>query len=483
MADVPHHRLRPLHRDPLHRLLVKPIRAGHLLPDQQPQLVRPVQIPRIFDLLVLANPIESHRFRQFHVPPQRCVVRRRQPAVLPIPLVQRHPQCVRFPIQYEPVPQQRDRPQRRITFDPVHDLPPPVHQFHQRIDQLRPFWRPQKLVPIVIDPRIGYPDPPRNLRPVHRERIVREHPFPQRQPNSQPHPLFDRAFDPRLDADLPVVPVRHPPQPVNVRRRDHFHPHRLPDPRRSVIPDRVRLPPPILLPPRLGQILRIIKRPHHHVIRPATALHQFRDIGRERHIPPFVPHRQPIVHPNRCLIVHRPKVKQHPLPAGDLRHFHLSPIPNRLVEPAILHAAQRRLRRKRHIDLPIPLYFLRRPRPPRLIDRKLPLPIQIHPPLPLHLRPRIFMHAPLPRRILLLPVAHNHSCFSPHPTLASPPPPENAGFARARRRHESKSRSTSHSSPPRHSGGSERNWPLPAKRVGRGPSNDLAPVTRASNQW
>ena len=71
-------------------LLREPIGAGHLLPDQQAQPVGPIEIARIFDLLVLADAVEAHRLGQLDVAAQGVVVGRGQPGLRPVALVEHH---------------------------------------------------------------------------------------------------------------------------------------------------------------------------------------------------------------------------------------------------------------------------------------------------------------------------------------------------------------------------------------------------------
>jgi hypothetical protein len=49
---------------------------GHLFPHQQAQLVGPVQVARVLDLLVLAHAVEAHQLGQFDVAPEVLVGRR-----------------------------------------------------------------------------------------------------------------------------------------------------------------------------------------------------------------------------------------------------------------------------------------------------------------------------------------------------------------------------------------------------------------------
>jgi hypothetical protein len=60
---------------------------------RRPELVGPVEIARVLDLLVLAHAVEAHRLGELDVLLQRGVVRRRQQRVGPVALVEHHPQA------------------------------------------------------------------------------------------------------------------------------------------------------------------------------------------------------------------------------------------------------------------------------------------------------------------------------------------------------------------------------------------------------
>ena len=65
------------------------IRAGHVLPDHQAELVAPVIPPVRLDLDVLADAVEAELLHGFDVPAQRLLGRRGVEAVRPESLVQR----------------------------------------------------------------------------------------------------------------------------------------------------------------------------------------------------------------------------------------------------------------------------------------------------------------------------------------------------------------------------------------------------------
>jgi hypothetical protein len=92
MAVVSLHRRHPFARQAFDRPLGEAIGAGHLAPHGEADVVGPIEIAWIFDLLVLAYPVEAHVARELHVAPVGVVVGGRQAAVGPAPLVQHHAQ-------------------------------------------------------------------------------------------------------------------------------------------------------------------------------------------------------------------------------------------------------------------------------------------------------------------------------------------------------------------------------------------------------
>src|SRR5690242_21270041 len=64
------------------------VSGQHFFPYHEAESVRPVQIPGIFNLLVLANAIEPHRPGKLDVTPQRSITWRSHQSVRPIATIQ-----------------------------------------------------------------------------------------------------------------------------------------------------------------------------------------------------------------------------------------------------------------------------------------------------------------------------------------------------------------------------------------------------------
>src|SRR5439155_12297314 len=67
MTVVAIDRVEPFAGDAVDRFPRESVRAWHFIPDEQAEVIRPEQIPRIFELLVFANAVEAHRLRQLDV--------------------------------------------------------------------------------------------------------------------------------------------------------------------------------------------------------------------------------------------------------------------------------------------------------------------------------------------------------------------------------------------------------------------------------
>src|SRR5215208_5864962 len=137
MADVTEQRGGPLPGKTIDATQGEAIGAGHLLPDQETQAIRPVEIPRILDLLVLANAIEPHRLGKLDVAAQSIVIRRRHAAVGPVPLVQDESQLKRAVVQNEPISFDTNRSQRRVAENLVNNLTVRSEEAKRGVDQGR----------------------------------------------------------------------------------------------------------------------------------------------------------------------------------------------------------------------------------------------------------------------------------------------------------------------------------------------------------
>ncbi|MNI72194.1 hypothetical protein D3C73_1281210 [compost metagenome] len=90
MVIIPLHRLNPFLRDPCHIRPGELVGVRHLAPNQQAEPVRPVQITRIFDFLMLACTVKTHLLGQFHVPAQVVITRGGQDPLREVALVEYH---------------------------------------------------------------------------------------------------------------------------------------------------------------------------------------------------------------------------------------------------------------------------------------------------------------------------------------------------------------------------------------------------------
>ena len=74
------------------------MRVRHLAPDDEAQLVGPVQPSRILGLLVLAHPVQAERLRHLDVVLDGVIARRCQDALGPVALVERELQEIGSPL-------------------------------------------------------------------------------------------------------------------------------------------------------------------------------------------------------------------------------------------------------------------------------------------------------------------------------------------------------------------------------------------------
>ena len=136
----------------------EPIGARHLLPDGQAQRIRPVEIPRVLDLLVLAHAVEPHFARDLHVAAQRVIVRRRQ-APAPANIPDRAPcagcRAVRSAGTDRLAHPQSEARYRTAPRRSTRRDPPTVQA---SLDQVRRVRAPQQLVAGIVDAGIGQRD-------------------------------------------------------------------------------------------------------------------------------------------------------------------------------------------------------------------------------------------------------------------------------------------------------------------------------------
>src|SRR4051794_12808571 len=133
----------------------------------------------------------------------------------------------------------------------------------QCIDQRRPLRTPEQFIPIVVDTWVGECDAPREVIASHSIAIAGENLVSR----AQRHMKLERVVEVTSanlggQADFPTFQDAIPLQGVDPRCGKLLNPYRLPDARRSRIPDSVRIQLPILLPARFGEIGWVINRAH-----------------------------------------------------------------------------------------------------------------------------------------------------------------------------------------------------------------------------
>src|SRR5688572_14683257 len=116
--------------------------------------------------------------------------------------------------------------------------------------------------------------------------IVGEQRTADSQLDAELQPLASGSGQPRLNAKLPSLEIRCPPDPVDPCRRHRLDPDCLPNTGRTRIPNRMGLQLPILLAARLRKIGWIVKRTNRDddfvVLRERTEIHS------EGGVPAFV---------------------------------------------------------------------------------------------------------------------------------------------------------------------------------------------------
>src|SRR5207244_10082241 len=103
MAVIAIERVEPFAGHAVDRLAREAVRTRHLGPYKQPEAIGPEEVSRIFELLMFANTIEAHRFRQFDITSECGIVGSRHSAVGPITLVEDEPHQVRTSVEQKPI--------------------------------------------------------------------------------------------------------------------------------------------------------------------------------------------------------------------------------------------------------------------------------------------------------------------------------------------------------------------------------------------
>ena len=127
----------PLRRQPSFGLGGAFLKARHLIPDQKPKPIRPVEPPRVFDLLVLPGAIEAEPLGRLDVDPQRLVAGRRQQAARKVALVEHQTLHERFAVQPDAAVMRAHAAQPEIGEHPVEDPAAAVSVEQRRFDLVK----------------------------------------------------------------------------------------------------------------------------------------------------------------------------------------------------------------------------------------------------------------------------------------------------------------------------------------------------------
>src|SRR5260221_2098520 len=153
---------------------------------------------------MLAHAVEAHAPREQYVAPQSRVVRRGEPTLRPIPLIEGHPERDRPTVEQQVIALGPHRTQADVALNNVDDLAPPVEQGQIGLDQRRRGGRPEPRPSRVVYPRIAQINAPRNLTVLaDRVGVVRQDLLAYVQANSQAAVVAAFAGDLRGQADLP----------------------------------------------------------------------------------------------------------------------------------------------------------------------------------------------------------------------------------------------------------------------------------------
>ena len=106
--------------------IAQPVCTGQFTPDQQAQPVRPVEIPGIFELLVLARAVIAHLPGELHIAAQRLVTGGGEQSVRPVALIQDEPLIQHVVVEQHLVAHDLHLAHAKIGFHMIDHLP--VHQ-------------------------------------------------------------------------------------------------------------------------------------------------------------------------------------------------------------------------------------------------------------------------------------------------------------------------------------------------------------------
>ena len=128
MIAIPPHHIGPFGGEPFFGLGRIRLKARHLVPHQKTQPVGPVEPARVFDLLVFPRPVETERFRELDVAPQRIVVWGRKEAAREVALVEHQALHERLAVEPEPAVPGLHGAQPEIGLYPIDGLALGVEQ-------------------------------------------------------------------------------------------------------------------------------------------------------------------------------------------------------------------------------------------------------------------------------------------------------------------------------------------------------------------
>ena len=353
--------------------------AGHVLPDENAQLIAPVIEPGRLDLDVLAEHVHAQGFDRFQVVAQGGVRRSGVEAVGPPALVEGPELEERFVVQ--------EKPEIALAVFAQGDFPHPgvARDFVQRLAVLL-----EDSLEVVKDGARGRPE--FRLEDLQDRRLACgnlgfvDDGLAPSDGHGHGRP-FGIPRDRRLNHERPSVHVRGCLQIRDISFRHGLEPDRLPDTGHCRIENAAR--PHDLLSPRDGAVLfvgRVVDAQNDLLL--GSPLEGIGDVISERIVAAAVNAGLAVVDPDRALPVHGPEVKEDPPATPFLGNCDSPAIPegffrtDRLADPR-----ERRLDGEGNEDLPVPGL-----RPAGVLghDGIVPEPVEAEPLFAGHMRPRVF---------------------------------------------------------------------------------------------
>ena len=375
------------------------VAVGHILPNQQAQLVAPVIQPVGLHLDMLAQHVAADPLERLQVVAQRLVGRRGVKSVGPPPLVEwsvleDEPVVEHQPHRARAVLAERDFSHPEVTRDLVDHFVAPL-QDHLQIVEERISRRPQ-LRAADFQAQRGAD---RTAGLGHRLRAL----------FGPGHNRVAGHGAARLHGQLGnrAVDVRNDVKPADRRIWNRFQPNGLPNAGDGRVPDAAGIEH--LLAARLRPLVDRIPDAHHDLL----GLSRFEGLGDvegERVVAAPVRTDLVPVDPDRGIPIDGAEVQQNPLTLPVGRKRELAAVPEPTVGPDRLHhAGERRLDGERHQNLPIEgfdLLFVSR------TNRVFPKAVQVMPVLSDHLRAGIFSQRIVGRDVFR-PTGHQRTLGRP----------------------------------------------------------------------